>query len=163
MNDLKKNKKKTLSLEKKRMLRSVNTFKSSFYKKFGFEPVVVYEDLTDIKVKNIIRQSDYKITLELIEEACNEFLDRTQFPEGIRDRSRLQHLCMTRQLYMFFGYKFNFTISSIAKRIGFNHSMVVHAVKSINNVVDTNDKKYIKLYWQIKNKIYEKAGIKEDI
>jgi hypothetical protein len=41
--------------------------------------------------------------------------------------------------------------------------MVIHAVKSINNVVDTNDKKYIKLYWQIKNKIYEKAGIKEDI
>jgi chromosomal replication initiation ATPase DnaA len=158
---LKKAKKEEFKATKKNITKYVKSFKSRFYKKFGYEPIVVYEDIYDRKLKNlIIRNKSTSLNLEDIEAICNQFVDLNKFPDGIKTRCRKQELARVRQIYMYFGYKLNHTLNDIAARIGYDHAMVCHSIKVINNVIETNDKKYIKLYWDIRNIIHEKTGSK---
>jgi len=142
---------------RQQMQDSVNDFVSDFYEKFGFKPIVAFEDINSIKLKGLIRER-HNITLEDLEEICNSFIDLDKYPGGIRNRSRKNQIVTMRHLYMYFGYKFDFTLHKIANQIGYDHAMVVHAKNTVSDRIDVNDRPYIRMYAEVKNAIEKKTG-----
>jgi len=154
---IRKERKNKEILIKEKMKKFVTSFESEFYNEFGFNPIVIYEDMNSNKIKGLIRER-HNITLQDLEDICNSFLDLNLYPGGIRNRCRKHELCLMRQLYMHFGYKFDFTINNIAHQIGYNHAMVVHSNQVVSDRIDVNDKPYIKKYMEVRDAIEKKTG-----
>lgn len=147
-----------LSEKREKMEAVANAFKSSFYNEFGFEPLVFYEDLNEIK-EHYRRRVANIIGMDEIIEICNRYVDINQFPNGIKNRSRKRELVLIRHLFMYFAYRLNFNTTTIGKKLGYDHATVIHAHKQISALLDTGNSECIKLHSLIYEEIREKTGL----
>jgi chromosomal replication initiation ATPase DnaA len=145
---------------KQKIQISVKRYQSSFYKRFGFRPIIIYEDIHDIKIAAIMKKRlNTTITLDDLVRIVDGFVNMSIFPDGIKTKSRKKDIVILRQIYMYFAYKFDFSVVNTAQKIGYHHAMVTHSVKMISNAIDTNDKLYLKNFMEIKNEIEKETGI----
>lgn len=88
----------------------------------------------------------YESVAKIIEDATghNPFVDTS---------NRRREICQSRQLYLvMLRNNSNMSQSDTGSKVGKDHATVIHAVKTINNLYDT-DKKFRILYDEIDNKI----------
>jgi chromosomal replication initiation ATPase DnaA len=91
------------------------------------------------------------IKVSIIEKQCLKLYDFT--PAQIRHKSRKREIVVTRQLIMYFVHQF--TKLSLAKNgalVGKTHGTVLHAIKTITNLAET-DKQFRAKLERIKDEI----------
>jgi len=127
-----------------------NTFKREFYNRYGFNPIVIYE---------LVPDTVYPIELDELEEICNSYIDLTEFPRGIKDRSRKHEVILYRQMYMHFAYKMKYRLVQIGRSSGFLHTSVIYGHQHIQDLIDNNDKEIITAYKTVLDEINERIRI----
>lgn len=77
--------------------------------------------------------------------------------EQLASKSRRRQIVMARHFYCYFSYTTQSrTLQSIANTLGIDHSTVIHARKSIEDMIDSNDSLYMPHYLDIKRMIHDK-------
>ena len=103
-------------------------------------------ELTKSVINKIVKNTKKKININYIQEIVSKFFSISI--EQMKDKARKKEIVIARQVAMYFSK--DFTNNSL-KSIGFHfggrdHSTVIHAVQSVNDMIDTDSifKKNIK-------------------
>lgn len=112
----------------------ISDFRNKFIVEVGVDPVVTYS----FKVDSVSR-----ISLSELEKVVNEIFKKN-FPElypedGIRSKFRRSMIVAFRFIFFKIAREMCYPLVPIAKFLGYNHATVLHAVKTINNYIDTRD------------------------
>jgi len=128
----------------------VNTFKSDFYKKYGFNPLVIYEFIPDVV---------YPIPLIELEDICNSFVDFKKYKKGIKTVTRKRDLIVYRQLFMHIAYKMSYKLKTIGNHVNREHSLVIHSYTHIKDLLESRDVKVCTCYKKIEDAIKQRIRI----
>ena len=95
-------------------------------------------ELTKSVINKIVKNTKKKININYIQEIVSKFFSISI--EQMKDKARKKEIVIARQVAMYFSK--DFTNNSL-KSIGFHfggrdHSTVIHAVQSVNDMIDTN-------------------------
>ena len=95
-------------------------------------------ELTKSVINKIVKNTKKKININYIQEIVSKFFNISI--EQMKDKARRKEIVIARQVAMYFSK--DFTNNSL-KSIGFHfggrdHSTVIHAVQSVNDMIDTN-------------------------
>jgi hypothetical protein len=142
----------------KRAEKLIDDFQYTFYKEVGVVPDVCYDIYVD---------SLPKLLLPQIEEAVN-YTFKLNFPEafpnqGIRNRARHTITIAFRYIFFKIARDMGYTFPVMSSYIGFDHATILHAVKSMNNLLETKDPVTIKYYNLVKNEIKRRVVNNADV
>ena len=95
-------------------------------------------ELTKSVINKIVKNKKKKININYIQEIVSKFFSISI--EQMKDKARKKEIVIARQVAMYFSK--DFTNNSL-KSIGFHfggrdHSTVIHAVQSVNDMIDTD-------------------------
>tara|TARA_Y100000590_G_scaffold203056_1_gene230408 strand:- start:31 stop:1365 length:1335 start_codon:yes stop_codon:yes gene_type:complete len=95
-------------------------------------------ELTKSVINKIVKNTKKKININYIQEIVSKFFNISI--EQMKDKARKKEIVIARQVAMYFSK--DFTNNSL-KSIGFHfggrdHSTVIHAVQSVNDMIDTD-------------------------
>lgn len=62
------------------------------------------------------------------------------YPNGVRSKNRVKTLVLRRQILFKMGREMGLNFEYIAKEFDLDHATIIHGVKTINNLLDTEDK-----------------------
>ena len=80
--------------------------------------------------------------MDEFEEICKLIIEGERIaPELVYNKTRKREVCFTRQVCMYFGkQKTKRSLASIGLVFGKDHATVLHACKTVNNLIDTDPK-----------------------
>ena len=95
-------------------------------------------ELTKSVINKIVKNTKKEININYIQEIVSKFFNISI--EQMKDKARRKEIVIARQVAMYFSK--DFTNNSL-KSIGFHfggrdHSTVIHAVQSVNDMIDTD-------------------------
>jgi hypothetical protein len=130
----------------------VQEFQTLFKSMFNTTPLVLYE-LDDLKLPSIV--------LNELEIIVNNVYKR-EFPdipnvEGIRSKKRLFTIIMFRYIFYKIAREMGYPLMVIGKYLGFDHATVLHGTRCINNLLETNEPRYIKFYNHVRNEVQNRV------
>lgn len=96
-------------------------------------------DLAKKVIGRIIKDSNKEIDIDFIQKTVANFFKITK--EEMKDKIRKKEIVIARQVAMYFSKGFtNHSLKSIGNHFGGrDHSTVIHAVQSVNDMIDTNN------------------------
>ena len=90
-------------------------------------------------LKNIVHDIESEVGIDYIQKTVSEYynLDMAQ----LKDKTRKKEIVIARQIAMYFSKEYtNHSLKSIGYHFGGrDHSTVIHAVQSVNDLIDTNN------------------------
>jgi chromosomal replication initiator protein len=95
-------------------------------------------DLAKLMVEKLVNTARKEITIDYIQKVVCDFY---KIPvDQIQEKTRKREIVQARQVSMFFSKKFTkASLASIGARIGGkDHATVLHACKTVNNLIDTD-------------------------
>ena len=97
-------------------------------------------DLARTTLKNIVQDIETEVNIDYIQKMVAAYFNITQ--ELMRSKSRKRELVVARQVAMFFSKEYtNHSLKSIGQHFGGrDHSTVIHAVQSVNDMMETDSK-----------------------
>lgn len=102
-------------------------------------------DLAKRIIKSYVKTSKKEISIDFIQETVSDYFDLDV--ETLRSKTRKRHIVQARQISMYFAKKFTkASLASIGSHTGKrDHSTVIHACKTVDNLSSTNKefKKYV--------------------
>lgn len=125
----------------------ITKFVKDFYDLTGVNPIISYPNS---------EKEENKVNLWDLETLVNDVFYK-HFPDlydskGIRSRNRKRIRVTFRQIYMKMAVQeYYYSLSRTANHLGFDHATVIHAKRTINNLLQTNDKDTVLIYNLIKN------------
>ena len=132
----------------------VRSFKSRLSKKYGIHAIVVYNYTPKLKGP---------LELYELEEICNKYVDMILHPGGIKSRSRLSHVVIYRQIFMYIASKMGYSSTYIGRYLNYDHATVIHARKAISSLLEINDRKIVLAFKKVENGIKETIGNKQPV
>ena len=97
-------------------------------------------ELAKQTLKNIVHNIDTEVGIDYIQKSVAEYFDVTL--DSLKAKTRKKEIVMARQVAMYFAKEYtNFSLKSIGYHFGGrDHSTVIHAVQSVNDLIDTDRK-----------------------
>jgi hypothetical protein len=139
--------------KKEEMKQLIKVFQEDFYNKFAIVPVVHY------KVNGKLPA----LSLQQIDLTVDKFVNKHDFPNGIRTKSRKREVVIPRYCAFKLAIDNGFTLERIGLYFGnFDHSTVLHAKKTINNLITICDKKVLDIWNEIENYILINYNIEDE-
>jgi chromosomal replication initiator protein len=91
-------------------------------------------------LKNIVTDIDSEVGIDYIQKTVSDFFNVPQ--EDLKAKTRKKEIVIARQVAMYFSKDYtNHSLKSIGNHFGGrDHSTVIHAVQSVNDMIDTNAK-----------------------
>ncbi len=91
-------------------------------------------------LKNIVTEIDSEVGIDYIQKTVSEYFNVAQ--EDLKAKTRKKEIVIARQVAMYFSKDYtNHSLKSIGYHFGGrDHSTVIHAVQSVNDMIDTNAK-----------------------
>ncbi len=113
-------------------------------------------ELAKQTLKSIVHDIDSEVGIDYIQKTVSEYFKVTI--DQLKDKTRKKEIVMARQLAMYFSKEYT---SSSLKTIGYHfggrdHSTVIHAVQTVNDLYDT-DNSYKRSLDEIRKKLKLKA------
>lgn len=89
-------------------------------------------------MKNIVHDIETEVGIDYIQKTVAEYFHLK--PEVLKDKTRKKEIVIARQVAMYFSKEYtNHSLKSIGYHFGGrDHSTVIHAVQSVNDMIDTN-------------------------
>jgi chromosomal replication initiation ATPase DnaA len=108
-----------------------------------------------------------RISLKEVENVVNIVFKRN-FPDiypedGIRSRSRRSIVVTFRFIFFKVARDMFYPLKPIAKYLGYNHATILHAVKTVDNLIETNDHVVITYYNLVRNEIKTRIDNNADV
>jgi chromosomal replication initiator protein len=97
-------------------------------------------DLAKATLKNIVQDIETEVNIDFIQKAVAAFFSTSV--ELMKSKSRKRELVVARQVAMYFAKEYtNHSLKSIGQHFGGrDHSTVIHAVQSVNDMMETDSK-----------------------
>ena len=97
-------------------------------------------ELAKATLKNIVQDIETEVNIDYIQKIVASFFSITL--EMMKGKSRKRELVVARQVAMFFAKEYtNHSLKSIGQHFGGrDHSTVIHAVQSVNDLMETDSK-----------------------
>ena len=91
-------------------------------------------------LKNIVKEIDSEVGIDYIQKTVSDFFNVDQ--DLLKAKTRKKEIVIARQVAMYFSKDYtNHSLKSIGYHFGGrDHSTVIHAVQSVNDMLDTNAK-----------------------
>ena len=91
-------------------------------------------------LKDIVQDIDSEVGIDFIQKTVSEYFDVVL--EDLKAKTRKKEIVIARQTAMYFSKEYtNHSLKSIGYHFGGrDHSTVIHAVQSVNDMIDTNFK-----------------------
>ncbi|MFT6865289.1 MAG: chromosomal replication initiator protein [Cyclobacteriaceae bacterium] len=91
-------------------------------------------------LKNIVTDIDSEVGIDYIQKTVSDYFNIPQ--EDLKAKTRKKEIVIARQVAMYFSKDYtNHSLKSIGYHFGGrDHSTVIHAVQSVNDMIDTNAK-----------------------
>lgn len=91
-------------------------------------------------LKNIVTDIDSEVGIDYIQKTVSDYFNVN--PEMLKAKTRKKEIVIARQVAMYFSKDYtNHSLKSIGYHFGGrDHSTVIHAVQSVNDMIDTNAK-----------------------
>ncbi|MFC2124662.1 helix-turn-helix domain-containing protein, partial [Bacteroidota bacterium] len=93
-------------------------------------------ELAKQTLKNIVQDIDTEVSIDYIQKTVSEYFNMK--PEDLKDKTRKKEIVIARQVAMYFSKDYtNHSLKSIGYHFGNrDHSTVIHAVQSVNDMYD---------------------------
>jgi len=137
----------------------IKDFQTMFKTEFGVIPLISY-NLESSKKIPILGLPELE---SLINDVFQEHYPAAYVPDGIRSRSRNLTVVMFRFIYFKTARDMAYGLKMIGNYIGFDHATVLHANKTISNLLDVQDSVVVKYYNIIKNEIQARTSYHGDV
>lgn len=113
-------------------------------------------ELAKQTLKNIVHDIDTEVGIDYIQKTVSEYFKVK--PEELKDKTRKKEIVMARQVAMYFAKEYtNLSLKSIGYHFGGrDHSTVIHAVQSVNDIMET-DSRFKSGVEEIRKKLKMKA------
>lgn len=97
-------------------------------------------ELAKQTLKNIVKDIDGEVGIDYIQKTVSDYFRVPQ--EDLKAKTRKKEIVIARQVAMFFSKDYtNHSLKSIGYHFGGrDHSTVIHAVQSVNDMIDTDSK-----------------------
>ncbi|NQZ77606.1 MAG: chromosomal replication initiator protein DnaA [Ekhidna sp.] len=97
-------------------------------------------DLAKRVLKNIVKEIDSEVGIDYIQKTVSEYFHVGQ--EDLKAKTRKKEIVIARQVAMYFSKDYtNHSLKSIGYHFGGrDHSTVIHALQSVNDMMDTDSK-----------------------
>ncbi len=97
-------------------------------------------ELAKQTLKNIVQDIDSEVGIDFIQKTVSEYFDVSL--ENLKAKTRKKEIVIARQTAMYFAKEYtNHSLKSIGYHFGGrDHSTVIHAVQSVNDMIDTDSK-----------------------
>jgi len=133
----------------------IESFMDNFYEKLGYYPTVVTHNNTMHNKDNV-----KVVGLEQLQEYLDPFMP-TEFGKRLtlRSRSRSRTIVDIRFIYYFLARSMGYSLSTISRSLGMDHTSVIHGLRTFKNLYETSDlfrEKYSNIVKYIKNQ-YESS------
>ncbi|MFH6984121.1 chromosomal replication initiator protein DnaA [Marinoscillum sp. 108] len=91
-------------------------------------------------LKNIVTDIDSEVGIDYIQKTVSDYFNVAQ--DDLKAKTRKKEIVIARQVAMYFSKDYtNHSLKSIGYHFGGrDHSTVIHAVQSVNDMIDTNSK-----------------------
>ncbi len=91
-------------------------------------------------MKTIVHDIETEVSIDYIQKTVSEYFHIK--PEDLKDKTRKKEIVIARQLAMYFAKEYtNHSLKSIGYHFGGrDHSTVIHAVQSVNDMYDTDSR-----------------------
>ncbi len=91
-------------------------------------------------LKNIVKEIDSEVGIDYIQKTVSDYFSVNQ--EDLKAKTRKKEIVIARQVAMYFSKDYtNHSLKSIGHHFGGrDHSTVIHAVQSVNDMIDTDTK-----------------------
>ena len=95
-------------------------------------------ELAKQTLKNIVHDIETEVGIDFIQKMVAEYFKVK--PDDLKDKIRKKEIVIARQVAMYFSKEYtNHSLKSIGYHFGGrDHSTVIHAVQSVNDMMDTN-------------------------
>ncbi|MTI21832.1 chromosomal replication initiator protein DnaA [Fulvivirga sp. RKSG066] len=95
-------------------------------------------ELAKQTLKNIVQDIDTEVSIDYIQKTVSEYFKVEV--ESLKDKIRKKEIVIARQVAMYFSKEYtNHSLKAIGYHFGGrDHSTVIHAVQSVNDMIDTN-------------------------
>lgn len=155
MSNIKKGIKKDLEMAE----RDIIKFQDSFFLKWGIKLSIrlIYGNL-----KKVQRERTPKIDLLSLENLVNELLEKMypkKFPKGIKTKVRVKEMTNFRNCFFKAARNMGYRLIDLELYSGFDHATIINGLKSIDNLIATNDEFSIININTIYDKLKERYGI----
>ena len=89
-------------------------------------------------MKNIVHDIETEVGIDYIQKTVSEYFHLS--PDDLKDKTRKKEIVIARQVAMYFSKEYtNHSLKSIGYHFGGrDHSTVIHAVQSVNDMMDVN-------------------------
>ena len=90
-------------------------------------------------LKNIVHDIESEVGIDYIQKTVSEYYNLNM--DQLKDKTRKKEIVIARQIAMYFSKEYtNHSLKSIGYHFGGrDHSTVIHAVQSVNDMLDTNN------------------------
>jgi chromosomal replication initiator protein len=97
-------------------------------------------DLAKQILQNIVQNIETEVDIDFIQKAVSEYFAVPQ--DALKDKTRKKEIVVARQVAMYFAKEYtNFSLKAIGQYFGGrDHSTVIHAIQSVNELIETNKK-----------------------
>lgn len=91
-------------------------------------------------LQNMVNNIEKEIDIDFIQRSVSEYFDVTI--DSLKAKTRKKEIVMARQVAMYFAKEYtNYSLKTIGLHFGGrDHSTVIHAIQSVNDLIDTNRK-----------------------
>ncbi len=95
-------------------------------------------ELAKQTLKNIVHNIETEVGIDYIQKAVSEYFEVT--PDDLKDKTRKKEIVIARQVAMYLSKEYtNHSLKAIGYHFGGrDHSTVIHAVQSVNDMMDTD-------------------------
>jgi len=131
----------------------INCFKAEFENKFGKKVEVFYELNNDAQNSKL-----FWLTLQDLENTISDIMV-SRWPLGLKSRTRKREFVYHKHTFYKLAVDLNrFTLATIGRQLGQDHSTVLHASKTANNLLEAGDKLFCPIYQKIMTAFKNKYG-----
>lgn len=133
------------------------SFKKSFYKRFGYTPLIVLEKPSNKRPSLIM-------SLEELESHFKIFIEKTPGCKGhsLRAKHRYREIVDFRFMFTHLARAMEYKLTTIGKYLKKHHSSIIHYENAFKNLMDTSDsfrERFIEIFNYIKNKRNDKLSV----
>jgi hypothetical protein len=132
------------------------SFKKSFYKRFGYTPLIVLEKPSNKRPSLIM-------SLEELESHFKIFIDKTPGCRGhsIKVKHRYREIVDFRFMFTHLARAMEYKLTTIGKYLKKHHSSIIHYENTFKDLMDTSEsfrERYNEIFNHIKNKTNDKLS-----
>jgi hypothetical protein len=136
------------------------SFKKSFYKRFGYTPLIVLE-------KPSSKRPSLIMSLEELDGYFRIFIDKTPGCKGysLTSKHRYREIVDFRFMFAHLARSMEYKLTTIGKYLKKHHSSIIHYENTFKDMMETSDsfkEKYTQVFNYIKNKANDKLSIVVD-